>query len=97
MELKLIDGVILVSVCGEYLLVATKEARGKVSYVQRISEDYVFYWELVQKETEYEDSIRQICDRFDIPAEQAEANMMMFLRQLHEMGYLEVVEESEEE
>ena len=52
-------GVELLEISGEYLLVATKEARDKCSYVTQINEAAAVYWKLLDDAY----SVDQLADR----------------------------------
>lgn len=85
---KIRPGVVLISVCDEHILVATREARKKVPYVRQINGAGGFYWRLLEKELEPKEIIRQAATRYRMSDKQAAAAIMSFMKKLYEAGYL---------
>ena len=89
-QVKISPGVVLVSVCGEYILVATREAREKVPYVQQINSAAAFYWEQLQKGLEPQDIARQAASKYHMSGRQAAGAVIDCLKKLHQRGYITI-------
>lgn len=95
-QVKTLPGVVLISVCDEHLLVATREARKTVPYVRQINSAGGFYWSLLEKGIDPNEIIRQAAVKYQIPGKQAAAMVVSFVNKLYKAGYVTVqdVEES---
>ena len=82
-------GVVLTSICGEYLLVGTKEAREHCPYFSQISESAAFLWKQLQSGADLESLERAVLQEYEIedPA-QARELIREFVEQMWERGYL---------
>ena len=82
-------GVILTSICGEYLLVAAKDAREHCPYCSQISESSAFLWRKLVSGAGEEELLRAVCAEYEIddpgPARQ---EIEDFIGQMLQMGYL---------
>ena len=94
-QMKIRPGVVLLSVCDEHLLVATREARRAVAYVRQINGAGAFYWKLLEEGRDPGEIIQQAAARYQMTAEQAAAAVMSFLRKLYQAGYL-LIEDAED-
>lgn len=89
-QIKTIPGVVLVSVCGEYILVATREARQKVPYVQQINGAAAFYWERLQKGIEPGEIVRQAALKYHMSDRKAAGAVVDCLKKLQQRGYITI-------
>lgn len=89
-QIKIRPGVVLISVCGEHILVATKEARAVVPYVRQINSAGGFYWKLLEEGNDPQEMIRRAAVQYQIPGKQAAAMVMGFLQKLHQAGYITI-------
>ena len=82
-------GVVLTSVCGEYLLVAAKAAREHCPYMTQISESSAFLWKLLIDGAGPDELLRAVCAEYEIedPASARQA-IDTFITQMLETGYL---------
>ncbi len=82
-------GVVLTSICGEYLLVAAKDAREHCPYCSQISESSAFLWRKLVSGAGEEELLRAVCAEYEIddPAAARQA-IEAFLTQMVESGYL---------
>ena len=82
-------GVILASVCGEYVLVGTKEARKHCPYMTQINETSAFLWRLLADGSTPERLQQAVLDEYEVedPEEAARA-IGAFLDELDGKGYL---------
>lgn len=81
-------GVVLTQVCEEYLLVATRKARGLCPYVKQINSTGVYYWTLLEQGMDGETMIREAAARYGVEPETIRPGLERYLAQLKEQGYL---------
>ena len=82
-------GVVLCSVCGEYLLVAAKEAREHCPYVTQINPSSAFLWKQLNSGGDLESLVQAVGNRYDIDdRETVYQSVQAFLDQMLELGYL---------
>ena len=62
-------GVILVQVCGEHLLVATREARGKCPYVKQLNATGAYFWTLLAQNMTLGEMTQAAAQRYGAPPE----------------------------
>lgn len=91
-KIKIQSGVVLISVCDEHLLVATREARKVVPYVRQINSAGGFYWKLLEQGMEPNNIIQQAAQKFHVPSKQAAAMVVNFIKKLYRAGYVTVEE-----
>lgn len=94
-QAKVRPGVVLLSVCGEHMLVATREARETVPYVQQINGPAAFYWKLLEEGREPKEIVRQAAEKYQMPPQKAVAAVLAFMKKLQQAGYL-VIEDTED-
>lgn len=96
-QIKIKPGVVLISVCDEHILVATREARKTVPYVRQINSAGGFYWNLLEKGEQPESIIKAAQERYHISARQASGMVLGFIKKLYSAGYIIIqdVEENE--
>lgn len=89
-------GVVLTQVCGEYLLVATREAFGKCPYVNRIGSAEVDYWMLMSEGKSPREMVIFFVDKYNISYKEAIRILDYATEKFVKHGYLveEIVEES---
>ena len=82
-------GVVLTSICGEYLLVSAKAARQDVPYLSQLNESSAFLWKILEKGADQEELEQAVREEYEItdPAE-AGAAIEAFVRQMLSAGYL---------
>lgn len=89
-QVKARPGIVLISVCDEHILVATREARKKVPYVRQINSAAGYYWKLLEKGFGPDEIIRQAVIKYSIPGKQAAAMVMGFMNKLYQAGYITI-------
>ena len=94
-QVRIRPGVVLLSVCDEHLLVATREARQAVTYVRQINGAGAFYWKPLEEGRDPGEIIQQAALRYQMTAEQAAAAVMSCMRKLYQAGYL-MIEDAED-
>ena len=82
------EGVELVEICGEYLLVATKDARETCPFVTQINKAAADYWKLLDGA----DTIKTLSDKavktFGADPKSAMISALAFVSKLNKTGYL---------
>lgn len=96
-QAKIRPGVVLLSVCDEHLLVATREARDAVPYVQQINGPAAYYWKLLESNTELKDMVDLAAAHFDMPKIKALIAVNGFLKKLADAGYITIEDEEDTE
>ena len=94
-QIKIRPGVVLLSVCDEHLLVATREARDAVPYVQQINGAAAYYWKLLEENMELKIIIDKAAQHFNMPKINALVAVNTFINKLKDAGYI-IFEDQEE-
>lgn len=81
-------GVVMAGVCGEYLLVATRRARGSCPYVKQMNPTGAFYWSLLEAGQDVEAMIRSASERYGVDEARIRPGLLAFLDALRREGYL---------
>lgn len=81
-------GVVMAGVCGEYMLVATRRARGCCPYVKQLNSTGAFYWSLLEAGKDMEAMIRTASDTYGVAEERIRPGVAAFLASLCAEGYL---------
>lgn len=88
MNYKIYPGVVLSKVCGEFLLIATREARGHVANVRTLNVTGAYFWHLLEQGFTTDVILSRAMDDYKITYETAEQAFLPFLDSLKEAGYL---------
>lgn len=88
MKASILSGVVLSEVCGENLLIATGDARGKVPYVLSLNETATFIWKLLEKGADGEEIKAALCREYEIDEKTACAAHDSFMHKLLAQGYI---------
>lgn len=88
MEYRIRDGLVLDTVCGEPLLVATRKARPYCPYVTIMNKDSVFVWQMLEKRMTLREMLKQTAEEYDIPDAGAEEVLLPFLKGMLQKGYI---------
>lgn len=91
---KIRSGIVLTSVCNEYMLVTTAEARGFCPYVKQINSTGAYYWTLLEKGMGIEEMAKEASAAYGAPAERILPGLESYITMLAEAGYLIPVEET---
>lgn len=94
-QLKIRPGVILVSVCDEHLLVATRDAREAVPYVQQINGAAAYYWKLLEEKADVKTIIDKASEHYNMPKIKALVAVNNFINKLKDLGYIIYEEQGE--
>lgn len=71
-------GVVVAKIAGEYLLVASGEARGKVPYVKNLNETGAWFWNEMEKSYDFTKIADDAVEHYGITREQAETACQNF-------------------
>ena len=85
---RLRPDVVLVTVCGEHLLVAAGRARGKVPAVKGINRPGAYFWERLERGLEEGEIVAQAAADYDCPEATAREALDRVLAVLEQEGYL---------
>lgn len=91
-------GVVLTSICGEYVLVAAKAARASVPAYAQLNESSAFLWRLLESGADTAQLEKSVMETYEIedPA-QARSAIEAFIGQMVKSGYLLKEGENHEE
>lgn len=82
-------GVVLIELKGNWLLVATKEAREYCRYVCPVNSSAAFLWEMIKKGCSYEEILAGFEEKYEIDdTASLEKDIQSCIGQLEEKGYL---------
>lgn len=81
-------GIVLATVCGENLLIATREARGKTANVKILNQTGAYFWKCFEQHRELNEIIAQASADYHISVEQVESAIEGFVSTLEKDGYL---------
>lgn len=88
MEYKLLEGVVLTSVCDENLLVATRAASEKVPAIKELNETGAFVWQMLAQGESLEEMTVKTSAEYEISAGEAKAGLLDFIKVLQSAGYV---------
>lgn len=88
MTYRICPGVVLVSVCDEYLLVATHEAHGKVPYAKGVNNTGAYFWSLLEQKMDIEQIVKTAAKAYKVNEEQVRPLLLRFMNTLKDTGYL---------
>lgn len=94
-QIKIRPDIVLLSVCDEHLLVATREARDFVPYVQQINSAAAYYWKLLENKTEIKIIIDKVAEHYNMPKINALVAVNTFINKLKDSGYITFVDQEE--
>lgn len=80
--------VVLVTVCGENILVASGDAKGKLPYVQKLNDTGAFIWKLLEKGLPANEIVFELHNNYDITEEVATRSFNSFFLTLMKNGYV---------
>ena len=91
-------GVVLTSVCGEYLLVAVKGLSGVCPFVTTLNESSAFLWKRLENGAAEEELLAAVAEEYDVEDMASVRKLIQdFLKQMRDMHYLETQEEEQNE
>ena len=81
-------GVVLLTVCGEHLLVATGQARGQCPDITQINEAGADFWRIILEEGRFDRVLARVQSELELPSRSAFPALLAFLSKLTGSGYL---------
>lgn len=81
-------GVVMAAVCGEYMLVATRRARGVCPYVKQLNPTGAFYWSLLEEGQDVDTMIQTAAQRYGVEEARIRPGLLAYLESLRAEGYL---------
>ena len=66
MDHKIRDGIVLVNICDEYLLIAGKSAREYCPSVMQVNETAAYIWKMLEKGMDSNEMIMSILSEFEL-------------------------------
>lgn len=92
------NGIVLTSICGEYVLISAAALRDQVPYLTQITESSAFLWRLLESGADEQELERAVLEEYEIedPA-QARSAIRAFVQQMLRGGYLLKEGENEHE
>lgn len=88
MYYQLRPGVILTEVCGEYLLVAAREARGKVAYARGLNSGGAYFWKLMEQGLSHDEIVAHAAGESGMEPASVEAALKRLTEALTDAGYI---------
>ena len=82
------EGVVLVEIAGEFLLVATRDARKYCRYYYQINETAAYYWKKMEQEPDLDKVMAAASTEYAISEEEIRPGFVAFLDSLEKEGYL---------
>jgi len=87
-EYKIRPGIVLASVCGENILVATRTARDYCPYIRQINSTAAYFWSLLEQGMDMETMEKTAASRYKVEREKIRPGLYQFLNSLVTYGYL---------
>lgn len=88
MKYEIHPGVVLTEVCGEFLLVATAQALGKVARARGLNRTGAYFWSLLEQGLDSEKIAEQAAAAYQRPTEDVAPVLQRFLDTLEQAHYL---------
>lgn len=88
MRYKIQPGIVLSTVCGESLLVATMKARDKCPYVKQLNSTAAYYWSLLEAGMSLEEILTDAEETYNVSRERVRPGLVSFINSLVMEGYL---------
>ena len=91
-------GLVLVTVCGESLLVATKALWNLCPFMTSLNESSAFLWTRLQEGATEEELFAAVAEEYEVEDPAAVRKLIQgFLKQMRDMHYLQTQEEEQNE
>ena len=82
-------GVILIEICGVYLLIADQEARKHCPYIKQINETGAFIWRQIESDNSLDGIISGLQKEYELPdSTDIRSEVNAFIQSLNEVGYI---------
>ena len=87
-QYKLREGIILKTICGEYVLVASGEARHHCPYVQQLNESAAYLWKFLEQGLDMNQMAARAAEDYSLSVEEIMPGLQDFIHMLLDQGYL---------
>ncbi len=94
MRYRIHSGVVLETVCGEHLLLATRASCADCPYVQQLNDTAAFFWRQLEKTPETEQLARAAAEKYSLSEAEILPGLQRFLDSMEELGYIRREEEA---
>ena len=92
------SGIVLTSVCGENLLVATKERKDLCPFMTSLNESGAFLWKRLLEGATEEELLAAVTEEYEVEDPVSLRQIIQdFLKQMKEMHYLQTQQEEQNE
>ena len=88
MRYKITKGVVYEEICGQGLLISTREAREICPYLTELNESSSFIWKFLQEEKDSDSIIEEIIKEYGILKEEADTALNAFLEQMEKQRFI---------
>ena len=86
-QFKLREGVILETICEEYVLVASGEARHHCPYVRQLNESAAYLWKLLEQGLDMDQMAARAARDYGLSVEEIIPGLQNFIHMLLDQGY----------
>ncbi|MCI5530442.1 MAG: PqqD family protein [Blautia sp.] len=93
MNYRIQEGLVMETICGTSLLIATLKARKHCPYVMQLNEAAAYVWEMLFQGKMLDEMAARIADDFEMSEEEANDALKSFLLELEKDNYLIIEEE----
>lgn len=87
------NGIVLTSVCGEYLLIATRAARNICPNIKKLNASGAYFWSMLEEGMDAADMATRAAEHYGAPRELIERDLKVFLAGLRQQNYISEAEE----
>lgn len=81
-------GIVMETICGQSLLIATIEAREYCPYLTKLDESSAFIWKMIEDGRTTDEMVSEIVREYGISKEEAEHALMAFLNGMEENHFI---------
>ena len=88
MEYKIREGIVMETVCGTALLIATLDATRYCPYAMQLNESSAYIWDMLFRGKTVAEMTASVADDFGLSEEEARNTLTGYLEELKEQKYL---------
>lgn len=88
MKYRLHENISVEEICGNYLLVASGDAKDKLNYARGLNEVGAEIIRKVQKRKNTDEIIQELADEYEMPEEEIRSGIVRFIKEMESQGYL---------
>ena len=83
------SGIVLTTICDQYVLIASRTARNDSPFISEINETFADCWKELEKGTSFDELIQYMMTEYEIEdLEALKSDIHRFLTMLSEQGYV---------